>query len=204
MSTSSHSRRKVISAAAWSAPAIAVAAAAPAYAASPSQNAQITFTIRQLVSNQRPNTSIQQAVFYTTTYGSTYRSDTQSPATKIEWTGTTTSTTISNARIVVYYAVNNLTFTNSNNHSSCWTTLTRDTSIPNGRHDNGTVLYAYSARYTCPIRAQNGTTQIADFEWDTTTARPMNANTYRYWGREFFYTLNGVPMSTKTMAGQTN
>lgn len=203
MNTSSHSRRKVISAAAWSAPAIAVAAAAPAYAASPSQNAQISFAIRQLVSNQRPSTSVQQAVFYTTTYGSTYRSDTQSPTTKIEWTGTTTSTTISNVRFVMYYAVNNLTFTNSNNHSSCWTTLTRDTSIPDARHNNGTLLYAYSARYTCPITAANGATQIADFEWDTNTARTMNSTTYRYWGREFSYTLNGVPMSVRDMAGQT-
>lgn len=197
-------RRTVVSAAAWALPPIAVATAAPARAASPSQNASITFEPRQLVSVRRPSTTRAEAIFYTTTYGASYRSSTESSLTSYAWTGTTTATTISDVRLVMYFAVNNLTFQNGPNHSSCWTRLVRDASVQNATHSSGATLYAYTSRYTCPITAQDTRTQLAAFEWDTRTVAAMNSSTYQYWGREVSYTLNGVPMTSRMLSGQVS
>lgn len=195
MSSTTPSRRAVVSAAAWGTPAIALAGMAPAFAASPSENAKIKFTSNQVVTMQRPNTLLSNAIFYTTTYGGYFRSPTQSNQHYIRWSGTSTATTINDLQFTFYVTLPDIKFQNGPNHSSCWSALIRDASVSDV-HSGGTTLHAYTARYTCPIVAKNGATEVEDFEWDSKEALRVNTSTLKYWARRFTYTLNGVQISS--------
>lgn len=207
-------RRALLSTAAWAVPSIAVTAAAPAMAASPSENARITVAIRQSVGtrNRSTGSSGTQERLYLSTYGvaDVNRTDGRINAntgTYIRWSGTSggsNGTQVTDVKYVYYAPVNNLVFQAgaSAYHSNCWTLLTRDTSLANVRHATSRVLlYPYSARYTCPIQSASPSITLQPFTWWSTGLYDNATGNNRYWGRALYYTLNGVPQSVTDLAG---
>lgn len=207
-------RRALLSTAAWAVPSIAVTAAAPAMAASPSENDRITVEMRQAVGTRRRSTGLLRTEerLFLSTYGSadenrTNGSMTANPGTYIRWSGTSggsNGTQVTDVKYVYYAPVSDLVFEAgaSAYHSDCWTLLTRDTSLANVHHaTSGVLLYPYSARYTCPIQSASPSITLQPFTWWSTGLYALATGNNRLWGRALYYTLNGVPGSVTFLAG---
>lgn len=143
------SRRTVARGAAWSTPAVIVAGAAPAAAASP----PVVFTHRSSwhwYSNNFPYCSRGDGLTLSTT----------SNATGASFTSTKTTTSITEVSATFYFARNDITWTAITGDSGCWTTPTATGATSGG-------LYAYLTTYTCPITPVNGTTTLQGYAWRT-------------------------------------
>lgn len=161
--TAQLSRRTLTRGAAWSLPALTVAGAAPAVAASsttpPALGVAGRVTYNAAWNTENPDGTRSYKVFSTlpgtTTPGAGYRV-----------TNTTTSTTITNYSVTYYLPASNLTFSQGPSSNAGWSLLSRDTSKATKSY-NGYTYYAYTSTYTSAITAVNGTTTLPIFEFQS-------------------------------------
>lgn len=162
-SSSSISRRSLSRGAAWAVPAITVAAASPAIAAStttpPALGVAGRVTYNASWNTENPDGTNSYKVFSTipgtTTPGAGYRV-----------TNTTTSTTITNYTVTYYLPTSSLSFSTGPSSNAGWSLLSRDTTKASKTY-NGYTYYAYTTRYTPAITAVNGTTTLPIFEFQS-------------------------------------
>lgn len=178
--TRSVSRRTIVKGAAWAAPAVAMVSAAPAFAASQTQNTSING--------------------YVTIGGNCLSRG--GVAIEIDSTGrgyglfinnTTTSTTITNPFIIFYISVPNLTWSASSGNSgwSVPTFISGQTITKNGH-----VLYAYKSSLTTPVTAVNGTTTLPNMHFISSGGTcPTGGDRTVYALGERHVTINGEARS---------
>ncbi|AMS06093.1 hypothetical protein DUY81_16130 [Acidipropionibacterium acidipropionici] len=138
------SRRNVVKGAAWAAPAVLMASAAPAFAAS-----------------TPPNTSINGVITVTgrCDTGHGYLDyDTRSDPDGLYIDNTPTSTTITNATVVFFVTVKNVNWTTLDGNVGWSTPVDNGETIQIG----GTPYYGYTSTYTGTIVATDGTTKLPD------------------------------------------
>lgn len=177
----------MVAGAAWAAPALVVATAAPAIAAS----APILFAHRtrfQWYSNNAPwCTSGRDGIEIGTT----------TATTGVTFTGTTGTTKISTVYAYFWFTRSDIAFVSATGNSGCWTKPTADgTTATSG----GRTYYRYLTTYTCPIAAAAGLTTLQPYRWqsqcynvaDTTWANAQWAR------RQAYATVNGTVQSTDT------
>lgn len=180
MTQSPLSRRTLAKGAAWAVPAVLLAGAAPAYAASP-----VITSVRQIYT-YRGNPSGCVPMTLSTQQNSSGTGDANY---FIGWQNTTTSTKLTNISIMFWYAEPNITWISGTQAPSpaCWTVPTRVSTAT--IVDAGVTLYGYQSTYTCAVTAVNGTTYLADFDWQT---KDCASQVSGHWGYKLSWTLNGV------------
>lgn len=166
------SRRTVVKGAAWAAPVVAMASAAPAFAAS--QNTSIQGYV-QIGGNCSGLTINGTGSGYGLFIGNT-----------------TTSTTIANPYIIFFLSAPSLTWTTSSGNSG-WTApvyIGHSTSI------GGRTMYGYKTDLTTPVTARAGTTTLPDLNFRTTSGNACpGGHTRLYALGERHVTINGEARS---------
>lgn len=180
-------RRAVVRGAAWSVPAVAVAAAAPAIASSPVAQAP-----ERALWARRDDPGNGCNTYSVSTYRTT--TTTNSTAVYIRWANTTTQTRISDVSVTFYFPFSNMTWEErSPGNHTCWTLLERDTTKPDRAHPTtGRTLYAYTTPYTCPITTVNGTTLLPDLDFRTAACYQSTSTWRSDWGYQIDFTFNGL------------
>ena len=147
-------RRSITSGAAWSLPAITVAAAAPSSAGSPPPpSIRRAFSVRRssnvlTVQSNNDSTSYYQVL------------------------NVTSNTRLTNVRASVLVNVSGLQFTGSTG----WSQVTEDKQT---YVDNGITYYRYFATLTAPVPAPvNGTVTIPSFRWTSATSSALTRSVY--------------------------
>ena len=163
MSSTPFDRRHLAKGAIWSVPVVAIANAAPATAASPTP---------QLKVSGRGSWNL----WWDSTFVDGYRSfklystvpDGLAPAPGFCVENSKASTQIANASVTYYLPYySSLTFSARNGPGfNSWSRLSRDSSKSN-KYYNGVTYYAYTTVYTGGITAQNGTTCLPTFGFES-------------------------------------
>lgn len=178
------SRRGLAKGAAWSIPAITVASSAPALAASPLPPQMHNYFYVSYNEDQDGNIDDSTDFkFYSIVPGST------DPGPGFYVDNTTTSTTITNASVTVYLPQSGLTWTNEG--GSGWTTPTADATKATKSY-NGQIYYPYTIRYTGTIAAQNGTTYLPAYSFESNDSVH---NTQYFYG-DWSASVNGKVQTT--------
>lgn len=191
-STAAVSRRSVAKGLAWAAPAVAAVTTSPAFAASPSENANITFRHARFHSRDARYSRTHQPFFISTVrtvHGG--RPDTRD-IVGMRWFGTSPETSITNVSTTYWYPFPDMRWSNWGYHDSCWTLPTRDSQ--KDTYHNGNRMYAYSLRYVCPITSTGSEVTLKPFDVQSnsvyvTPVRHTSANVY---GLAYYFTLNGI------------
>lgn len=155
-------RRQLAKGAAWSIPVVAVVTAAPAMAASPmpqlNTSGRATWNLTWYT--ERVD-NYQSFKLFSTTPGSNV------PGQGFCVVNTNSSTQISNAAVTYYLPYYDLTFSAQNGPGfNGWSRLSRDSSKSN-KYFNGVTYYAYTTVYTGGVTAQNGTTCLPSFGFES-------------------------------------
>lgn len=173
------SRRKVAQGALWSAPAIVVAAASPAVAAS-----------------LQPVLSVSGRVSYNEDYDGSLDGTNQfkvfstsgdAPGAGYCVQNTTSSTTLSDFVVTYYIATDQLAFSAGSYGTNGWSMLTRNTSIADKTGADGETYYAYTTTYSGTYPASDGTTCWPQFDFESDT--DVRDNTQQ------FYVNNSVTIN---------
>lgn len=157
--SNSVSRRNLTKGAAWAVPAVTVAAAAPAMAASPVPKLVANNTVTY---NELPNGSKafdNQYRVYTSP------NDVNNPPNSVascghEVTGANAGTTVTNVSMTYWLPQDDLTFVNNSSGAatSGWSPLVRTSSMDGSHYDrSGKRLYAYVTTYSGPLTVNAGT-----------------------------------------------
>ena len=156
-------RRQLAKGAAWSIPVVAVVTAAPAMAASP---------MPQLNTSGRATWNLTWYTERVDNYQS-FKLFSTTPGTNVPGRGfcvlnTNSSTQISNAAVTYYLPYySSLTFSAQNGPGfNGWSRLSRDSSKSN-KYFNGVTYYAYTTVYTGGVTAQDGTTCLPSFGFES-------------------------------------
>ncbi len=155
-------RRQLAKGAAWSIPVVAVVTAAPAMAASP---------MPQLNTSGRATWNLTWYTERVDNYQS-FKLFSTAPGSNVPGQGfcvlnTKSSTQISNAAVTYYLPYYDLTFSAQNGPGfNGWSRLSRDSSKSN-KYFNGVTYYAYTTVYTGGVTAQNGTTCLPSFGFES-------------------------------------
>lgn len=180
-------RRSVARGLAWTAPVVAVAAAAPAMAASPTPELVVAGRVtwnRSWVSEAIDNT--QGYKVFSTRSGSTY------PGAGYGVVNTTPSSTLSNFTVTFYLADYGVSFGRHPSYGdAAWTTLSRDYSKATKSY-RGYTFYPYTTTYTGSISARQGTTSAPPFAFTS------------YGGRQYtpgYFVDNSVVVGGRTIVG---
>lgn len=161
MTSRSIDRRTLAKGAAWSVPAVVVAATAPASAASgPAPQLQVAGRVTWNRSWYYENIDNYRSFKIFST-----RPNSTLPGPGYCVTNTTTSTTITAYTVTFYLPYSSsLTFYAGPDGADGWSTLRRDASKPS-KYSNGVSYYPYTTSYTGSVRAVNGTTCLPGFEF---------------------------------------
>lgn len=147
------SRRMVTKGAMWAVPAVAVAAAAPAMAASAQPVLKASNSVTwNILPDGTPSEDYLFRI-YSAPQGNVQPPNTVSSCGP-EVSNADSSTTVTAVSQTFWLPVDDLTFTNNTSgaQTSGWTVLSRDTSADDGSQDTeGNSLYAYTTTYTGPV-----------------------------------------------------
>lgn len=185
-------RRTLVKGAAWSVPAIVVAGAAPAVAASP----EIVFshiTLWRWYSNSAPWCEAGRDGLEINTTENT-------STTGVKFTNTRSWTTITGVTATFWFARDGITWTDATGDSGCWTNPVRSGSSVNPGGGVPT-MYPYVSTYTCPITpVHEGTTVLQPYRWQSQCFNEDSTlwETARWVRRQAFATVNGGSRSTDT------
>lgn len=164
MIDSTISRRTLAKGAAWTIPAVTVAAASPAAAVSgqpPALKVAGRVTWNEEWYTEDIDNYQNFKVFSTGGGGSTV------PGSGYCVSNTTTSTVITNFTATFYLPYESgLTFVAGPGGQGGWSTLRRDTSKTSKRY-NGVTYYAYTTTYTGTIKAAGGQTCLPGFQFES-------------------------------------
>lgn len=203
--TANPTRRTLAKASAWAVPAIVTTVAAPAYAASLGTefqvNGYVSFNRNWQASGYDYSNKLK--IYSTTSTG-------LAPTVGYLVKNTTTSTTITDASVTFWLAHPNLRFSpNWSYHNPGWTTLTRDSSQEPKSYRrpgfyNAVTYYAYTTLLTSSVQAQQGTTPLPIFAFqslttvDTKGTTPLGDFSYNDPTNYFFVenrvVVNGTPI----------
>lgn len=155
-------RRTLAKGAIWSIPVVAVASAAPAFAASPQPtlSAAGRGTWNLTWYTERVD-NYQSFKLFSTIPGNT------SPGQGFCVLNSTTSSAISNASVTYYLPYYDLRFSAQNGPGfNGWSQLSRDSS-KNNKYYRSVTYYAYTSVYSGGITAKNGTTCFPSFGFES-------------------------------------
>lgn len=187
-------RRAVARGAAWTVPALTVAAAAPAIASSPTP-VPPTLTIPIYASSSNLGGTTSQYTFQSVaTAGS------QTPGSSFCISNTTAKTTLSTAKVTLYVPIGKgVTFTTGSGGSACWSALAYDASSGTQTY-NGCTFYAYTTTYTCAIVGASPSTCLPEFVF--TSAANAPALCTPYWYKNASVLANGTKITAMSGPNQ--
>jgi hypothetical protein len=167
------SRRTVVKGAAWAAPVVAMASAAPAFAASPPDNTSINGVVGISARCKWLQDGISVDI------------DSRSSSYGLFVNNTTTSTTISNAYIIFYLSMPNLSWSAADGNDG-WTApvSTGATKVVGSQ-----TLYGYKTTYTKSITASRNRTALGNIHVTATGGSSCPNNLYALGERHV--TVNG-------------
>ena len=162
MGNESINRRHLAKGAIWSVPVVAVVSAAPATAASPSPQLEVSGRGTWNLSwNSSRVDGYRSFKLFSTVPGGT------APGPGFCVTNSTTATQISNASVTYYLPDSSLNFSASDGPGfNGWSRLTRDIS-KGTKYFDGDTYYPYTSVYTGGITAKNGTTCFPVFGFES-------------------------------------
>lgn len=169
-------RRAVTKGAAWSAPVIVAAGAAPIAAATPVPTlvAHGNTTINTTWSSVKARDGrYRYKIYSSANIGSApppsqgYCIQNSSPTTKV-----------TNVSVTFWFSSSALTFTRNGMYDpGSWSILARDSSKAN-KTSSGVTYYAYTSNYQVPYKPSSGTVCLATFAWESAQEQRSDTNYY--------------------------
>lgn len=171
-------RRTLVKGAAWSVPALATVAAAPAVAAS------LPIAFRHVTTWR-----IAQRAAWCTDSGGLEINTTEGGG--VTFTNTRAGTTITGVTATFWFARGDLVWSAASGNSGCWTA---PAATGASKTEGGRTYYAYLSTYSCAVSAIEGTTTLLPYRWQTQCLDLDDTAVYdanRWVDRDAFATVNG-------------